>query len=117
MPYKSQEQQKEANRLASQRRRDKQKGMTVEGMTQQGMTVEMVPASYVQGKTGVFESLPERPRYLTLSDGQVLDRANLSIGHTSGDNILRMQSANESAYNYHPVNNPEGYKRALKAIT
>ncbi len=28
MPYKSQEAQKEANRIASQKRRDKQKGMT-----------------------------------------------------------------------------------------
>lgn len=40
--YKSKEEQKEANRLASQRRRDKQKGMTQgmtkEGMTEQGMT-------------------------------------------------------------------------------
>jgi len=36
--YKDAEKQKEANRLAAQRRRDKAKGMTQEGMTGQGMT-------------------------------------------------------------------------------
>jgi len=36
--YKDKEAQKEANRVASQKRRDRQKGMTPEGMTEQGMT-------------------------------------------------------------------------------
>ena len=53
------------------------KGINKEGLTEQGLTrdgtffkgdVECVPASY---------GLPERPRFLKLSDGQVLDRANL----------------------------------------
>ena len=52
------------------------KGINKEGLTEQGLTkdgtffkgdVEYVPASY---------GLPERPRFLKLSDGQVLDRAN-----------------------------------------
>jgi len=51
-------------------------GINKEGLTEQGLTkdgtffndgVEMVSA---------FGSLPARPRYLVLSDGQILDRAN-----------------------------------------
>ena len=76
--------------------------MTTENNVTQDVTVEMVPASYVQGLNGMYEALPERPKFLTLSDGQVLDRLNLPIGHTNGDRILRMQACNESAYNFHP---------------
>lgn len=36
--YKDKEKQKESNRIASQRQRDRAKGMTQEGMTGQGMT-------------------------------------------------------------------------------
>lgn len=59
MPYKSLEQQKEANRIANRRYRDKQKGITEQGITPEGITEEM------------FEG---KPRYITLSDGQVFDR-------------------------------------------
>ena len=38
MPYKETQKQKEANRLASKRRRDKVKGMTPAGYDAQGMT-------------------------------------------------------------------------------
>ena len=74
------------------------------GVTVSDVTVEMVPASYVQGLNGkMYQALPERPRFLTLSDGQVLDRANQPEGMTSGDRILRMQACNESSYNFHSV--------------
>ena len=58
--------------------RKRRKGVTREGVTEEGVTkdgtyfkdgIEMVPP---------LETLPARPRYLTLSDGQVLDRANPS---------------------------------------
>ncbi len=83
-----------------------QKMRNKESVTADSVTEETVPASYVQGLTGKFESLPERPRFLTLSDGQVLDRLNQPEGHTSGDRILRMQACNESAYNFKP-NEPD----------
>lgn len=46
--YKDKEQQREANRIASQRRREKQKGMTqgmteTEGMTQENITPVITP--------------------------------------------------------------------------
>ncbi len=81
------------------RKRRPNKGLTGEGSNDEGLTgVEMVPASYVMGLIGMFESLPERPRFLTLSDGQVLDRLNQPEGHTN----LNMQACNESSYNFKP---------------
>ena len=77
MPYKSEEARREASRRSMEKKRQGlTKGINKEGLTEQGLTkdgtffkgdVEYVPASY---------GLPERPRYLKLSDGQVLDRAN-----------------------------------------
>ena len=78
----------------------KREGLTL-GVNKEGVNIEMVPASYVQGLNGrMYEALPERPRYLTLSDGQVLDRAKQPEAHPTGD--IRMQAANESAYNFRP---------------
>ena len=53
----------------------KRQGLT-SGVNKEGVNIEMVPASFVQGRNGKHEFLPERSRYLTLSDGQVLDRLN-----------------------------------------
>ncbi len=53
----------------------KRQGLT-SGVNEEGVNIEMVPASFVQGRNGKHEFLPERSRYLTLSDGQVLDRLN-----------------------------------------
>ena len=63
--------------------------------------IEYVPASYVQGINNKYQSLPARPRLLTLSDGQVLDRLNQPLPIASGDMIHRMQYCNES-YNFKP---------------
>ena len=89
MPYKNKEKQreydKERKRKTRQGRTERveqgrtKEGRTDNGMTEQGLTkegtffkgdAEYVPASY---------GLPERRRYLKLSDGQVLDRANQPI--------------------------------------
>jgi len=120
--YKDKEKQREANRLAKQKaRKGMTSGMTQEGMTGQGMTkdgtyfkdgVEMVPPSYVQGLTGVFEALPERPRYLTLSDGQVLDRANQPT--VLATNAQAIKASNESEYNYHPNSGAIPRMRGIK---
>ena len=65
MPYKSKEEKKKHDRDYIKQRR----GTTNSRDDRAGTTeIEMVPA---------LGTLPERPRYLTLSDGQVLDRANL----------------------------------------
>ncbi len=104
MPYKDKEKQRKASRDSMEKKR---KGLT------SGVNNEMVPASYVQGITDKFKSLPERLRYLELSDGQVLDRLNQPEGHTSGDFIIRMRACNESAYNFKP-NEPD--KAKVKAM-
>ena len=95
------EKQKEQTRKRVERYRNKKKSVTTDNNVTQGVTQEMVPASYVQGLNGrMYEVLPERPRFVTLSDGQVLDRANQPEAHPTGD--IRMQAANESAYNFRP---------------
>ena len=99
--YKDKERQKEANRLAKQKQRTK--GMTLEGMTEQGMT-EMVPPAYIPGVSGDFEMLPERPRFLKLSDGQVLDRASPPVAEPqSGDFIQSIRHCNEAELDFRPL--------------
>ena len=51
---------------------------------------EMVPASYVYGVNGrKYQTLPERPRFLTLTKGKILDRANLPTAqYNLGDEML-----------------------------
>ncbi len=82
------------------RYRDKQRALRSDSVTQGGVTVEMIPPSYVYGTTGKYQFLPERPRYLTLSDGQVLDRLNPPQPqyHTRSMNMC-----NESRFNYPPT--------------
>ena len=59
--------------------------------------VEMVPPSDIEGLERMFQSLPERPRYLTLSDGQVLDRARpVKPSLTTRGHIERMRRCNEA---------------------
>jgi hypothetical protein len=97
--------QREQARLRKQKQRDKerQNSVTPDKNVTRDVTQETVPTSYVQGLNGkMYEALPERPRYLELSDGQVLDRLNQPKGRTSGNRILRMQSCNESSYNFVP---------------
>lgn len=97
------------------RYRQKKKGVTNEGVTGQGVTShntnsasqETVPASYVPGTNGKeYLMLPERPRFLILSDGQVLDRANQpSFTQSEGlsDAMLR---ANDNVFGYVPNAKP-----------
>ena len=82
-----------------EKRQGSQEGSQIKGSQPKG-SQETVPASYVQGITRKFKSLPERPRFLTLPDGQVLDRLNQPEGHISND--LGMQFCNESSYNLKP---------------
>lgn len=103
MPYKDKERRKQASKDSMSKKR---KGLT-SGVNGEG--VNTVPECYVQGITGKFKSLPERPRCLTLSDGQVLDRSIIVPGHASGDFIQRMRYCNESAYNFKP-NEPDKAK-------
>lgn len=98
---------KETARIkAAERQRKHRLGVT-EGVTQQGVTkgvtdVESVPASYIKGLSDFYESLPERPRYLPLSDGQVLDRLNQPQGHGSEDTIRRIELCNDACYTFKP---------------
>ena len=109
MPYKDEEKRKRVNKDSQRKRRGDAKGVTGQGVT------ETVPECYVQGITGKFKSLPERPRFVTLSDGQVLDRSIIVPGHASGDFIQRMRYCNESAYNFKPnVSSKERVKELIK---
>ena len=77
MPYKSEEARREASRRSMEKKRQGlTKGINKEGLTEQGLTRDGTffkgDAEYVPASCG----LPERPRFLKLSDGQVLDRAN-----------------------------------------
>jgi len=129
MPYKDKEKQKLYNKERMRGVRGNTKGSTSGGntkgndgkdvlpkMTKDGTYfkdgVEMVPPSYVQGLTGVFEALPERPRYLTLSDGQVLDRANPPTA--LAPNAQAIKASNESEYNYHPNSGAVPRMRGIK---
>lgn len=62
---------------------------------------EMVPASYVQGTTGRYQSLPERPRFITLSDGQVLDRLYYPTVTLTESQNKGLLASNEASYNQH----------------
>ena len=113
------EKQKKQARLRKQRQRDKDRDINKENVTESvtlgerdipSVTsfingIEYVPASYVQGLSGrLYQSLPKRPRYLTLSDGQVLDRLNRPQARVlSGVEIQSIRASNEANYNYHPL--------------
>lgn len=74
---------REQARLRKQKQRDKvkQNSVTSVSVTQE-RDIEMVPAMYTRYKGRIVELLPERPRYLELSDGEVLDRAQICRGFT-----------------------------------
>ena len=113
----------EQSRLRMQKMRNK-KSVTSDSVTKDSVTSssvtqerDMVPASYVEGITGRFKSLPKRPRYLTLSDKQVLDRLEQPKGNVSEDFIQRMKACNEGAYNFKPnQSSKEGIKELMKGI-
>ena len=87
----------EQAKLRMQKMRNK-KSVTSDSVTKDNVTQELVPASYVEGLGGkMYEVLPERPRYLKLSDGQVLDRLHQHEVKTLG--FIEMIRCNES-YNY-----------------
>ena len=100
---------REQARIRKQRQRDKERDIgerDTDSVTSpnvggvQHNPEETVPASYVEGINGkMYEVLPERPRYLKLSDGQVLDRLNQPEGNKLG--FVEMMRCNES-YNYRP---------------
>ena len=114
--YKDKDKQREYNKERMRKARVTQKGNTEEGNTEEGNTfiVEYVPASYVEGLNGHrYQSLPSRPRYLTLSDGQVLDRLNQPTARLlSGSEIKDIKYMNEASYNY----TPNKSRRAARAI-
>ena len=120
MPYKSPEQETQASKERMRRYREKQKGVTEQGVTTEGVT-EMVEASYVEGLHGrQYQFLPERPRYLTLSDGQVLDRRwKPDQSLPSGTRIQALRASNEACLNYHPNQGvlPDRIKAKLVKVT
>jgi len=71
MPYKDKQKYQEYNK---ERMRVARERVAQNKTESESVQPDMVPASYIQGNNGRYQFLPERPRYLTLSDGQVLDR-------------------------------------------
>ncbi len=78
MPYKEKEARLKASRESMRKKRGFVDGLT-SGINKEGVNIEMVPAIYTEIKGQVYEVLPERPRYSTLSDGQVLDQATVPM--------------------------------------
>jgi hypothetical protein len=122
MPYKDKEAKKQHDRDYIKKKRGTTKGGTTPSgrhnsnsaaqtnvLTENGAYfkdgIEYGPASYVPGSNGKeWLNLPERPRYLTLSDGKVLDRANPPAHKKalSGAMIQALQRANDSAFGFIP---------------
>ena len=100
--------QREQARLRKQKQRDilRRNSVTSEERDIPSVTsfkdgIEYVPASYVEGLKGRrYESLPERPRFLTLSDGQVLDRLSQPQPNRFS---YGMNVCNESSYNFKSI--------------
>jgi len=63
----------------------------------------MIPASYIEGTRGKYLSLPERPRFLKCSDGQVLDRLNGDPGHGEVSLIAGLRMCNEADFGFKPL--------------
>ena len=83
--------------MKSLRQKERRKSEAPEGLKPLNEAPEMVPASYIEGINGRYQFLPERPRFLTLSDRQVLDRANQPQAEPmSGWKIQAMKRCNES---------------------
>ncbi len=112
MNDKQREQAREQTRLRVQRYRDNKKSVTTDNnVTHEDVTQEVVPVSFVEGLNGkMYQTLPERSRYLTLSDGQVLDRLN----QPNRSNSPEMRACNEARYNYH---SNQVSKEALRELT
>ena len=75
-PYKDLEKEKEAGKERIRRYREKQKALQSEGVTGEGVTegekrLSKFPNQIVTEKTVIRDGMP---RYVTLSDGQVMDR-------------------------------------------
>jgi hypothetical protein len=143
MPYKDRETQKKAQREAmSRKRKGSQQGSqqgshnnnsasleivrivggegnTIIVDTAGTTTKTMTPASYVPGTQGrVYEVLPERLLWLTLSDNQVLDRANQPqcAIMLSGIQIQAVLKANDAAYRFVPLNVNKGARLRAQGL-
>ena len=107
-----------SNKERQKRYRTRQKALRNESVTPQNVTPqesknvteEMVPASYVSGLNQAIKTLPERPRYLTLSDGQVLDRTNQPVAADKFHS--QIINCNEATYNYIPAKEKARLARA-----
>lgn len=72
MGYKDKEKQREYDKERMRKVR--------QGRTEKETTQNVLPKPVLPEMVPAFGSLPERPRFLTLSDGQVLDRAQMPKG-------------------------------------
>ena len=110
MPYKSEEARREASRRSMEKKRQgltkgiNKEGLTEQGLTKDGTTGEYVPASY---------GLPERRRYLKLSDGQILDRTNQPSPNKHLPAMLACNRANDYRC---PMSRQEGLGRLLVSL-
>ena len=99
-PYKDPEKQKEAVRKAVEKHRQ---GITAEGITGQGITEEekrlsKFPNQVIKEKVVIRDGV-EMPRFITLSDGQILDRAyKPDIKALSGGMIQSLKAINAAGF-------------------
>ena len=113
MAYKDKDKAREASRERIRRYRDKAKGVTTEGVTSEGVTYHndreeltargLLWRDLVDGDNirrpwfvdGIGWTIATAPRYLTLSDGQVMDRYSLPYPNRYGD--VAMARCNSAA--------------------
>ena len=81
-------------------RKVRQKGAQPVGAQPKGAQNSEVHKTGAQEMMPAVGILPERPRYLTCSDGQVLDRLVPPVADLT--RIHQMRMCNESSYNFHP---------------
>ena len=71
-------------------------GNTNQGNTNQGNTQKIGEDNVLPEMVPALGSLPERPRYLKLSDGQVLDRANPPKGKPGWNKVEALRRCNRA---------------------
>ena len=69
-------------------------------------------ASYVEGLKGRYQFLPERPRFVTLSDSQVLDRLYRPLPNMRS---VSMAACNDTCFSDLSLNKEERLARLLSA--
>jgi len=102
--------------MKSQRQKERRKGEAPAKMKPLNEApVEMVGASYIPTTRGEVEFLPERPRYMDLGAGQILDRAHLPKATGTKEGMLRANEAASKVISQERAERYKGWRDGVKA--